>query len=128
VNALITRRKALGLLAASVATAAASPGTALGSWRRAGESAELDVWLAERLGQADVKGIAAAWQAAHPTETSAETLTRAIMSGRRRGESIGVYLSRVVAEEHRAGRAELLDGWFLVRTEARLAALANLSS
>ena len=127
-NASITRRQALGVLAASIATAAASPGQALGSWRRAGEHTELDAWIADRLGQADVKSIGAAWIAGHPTESSADALTRAIVSGRRRGEAFGGYLARVVAEEHRAGKAEVLDGWFLAPTEARIAALARLSS
>ena len=124
----ITRRQALGLLATSLAITASSPSRALGSWRGSGESAELDAWIAERLRQADVKGIGAAWVAAHPNESSADMLTRAIMSGRRRGEVLGAYLSRVVAEEHRAGRAEVVDGWFLAPTEARIAALSRLSS
>jgi hypothetical protein len=77
------------------------------------------------LGQADLKAIGAAWIAAHPNESSADVLTRAITSGRRRGEALGPYLARVVAEEHGAGRAELVDGWFLAPTEARLAALSS---
>ena len=127
-SATITRRQALGLLAASVAAVAASPVQALGVRRKIGVNAELDAWVAERLGQADVKGVAAAWRAAHPSESSADVLTRAIMSGRRRGEGLGAYLSRVVADEYRADRAEVLDGWFLAPTEARIAALASLPS
>ena len=124
----MTRRQALGLLVASVATAAVSPRRASGSRGRAARNTELDAWIAERLGQADVNAIGSAWVAAHRNESSADALTRAIMSRRRRGEALGVYLSRVVTEEHRAGRAEVFDGWFLAPTEARIAALANLSS
>jgi hypothetical protein len=126
-NATVTRRRALGLLAASIATAAVSPSRALGSWRRPVGNAELDAWIAARLGQADLDGIAKAWVAAHPNEASADALTRAIMSGRRSGQTLDAYLSGMVAEEHRAGRAEVLDGWFLAPTEARIAALARLS-
>ena len=127
-NATITRRQALGLLAASIATATASPSRALGSWRRRSGNAELDAWIAQRLGQADVNGVRSAWIAAHPTESPADVLTRAILSGRRSGEALGSYLARVVAEEHRAGRAEVLDGWYLAPTEARIAALAGALS
>ena len=127
-NTMITRRQALRFLATSLVAGAASPSRALGSWRRREELAELDEWIAERLAQADVKGIGAAWVAAHPGESSAGVLRQAIMSGRRRGESIGAHLTRVVAEEHRAGRAEVLDGWYLAPTEARIASLVHLSS
>jgi hypothetical protein len=115
------------MLAATIAAAAASPSQALGSWQRSGDSAELDAWIADHLNQADLAGISAAWVAAHPQESSADALSRAIMRGRRRGESLGVYLSRAVAAEHRAGRAEVVDGWYLAPTEARVAALAGLS-
>ena len=122
-NAVLSRRQALGWLATSVVAAAASPTRAFGGWQRAELNAELDAWLAERLGQADVKGIAEAWRAAHSAELSAEVLTRLIVANRKRGEPLAEYLSRVVVEEHRAGRAELVDGWFLAPTEARIATL-----
>ena len=127
-SATITRREALGLLAASFVTVVSSPAQAFGVRPSSSLNAELDAWVAERLGQADMKGIAEAWKAAHPGESSSDVLTRAILTGRRRGERLDAYLSRVVAEEHRTGRAEVLDGWFLAPTEARIAALASLSS
>ena len=88
--------------------------------------AELDAWLSTRLGDADVKAIAAAWRAAHPAEASAEGVARAILAKRRGGEPLARYLARTVASEHGEGRAERMDGWYLAPTEARLATLLDL--
>ena len=126
-SGVISRRQALGVLAATVATAVASPSRALGTWHRVASAAELDAWINERLGSADVKGIADAWRTTHAAESSAESLTKLVMANRKSSESVGGYLSRVVVEEHRAGRAELVDGWFLAPTEARIAVLVDLA-
>ena len=87
---------------------------------------ELEAWVTDRLGQADVKAMATAWRAKHPAESSAEVVTRAILSGRRRGEPLAEFLARAVATEHEQGRAEVVDGWYFAPTEARLATLLDL--
>jgi hypothetical protein len=87
---------------------------------------ELDAWVTAQLGQADVTSIATAWRQSHPAESSAAAVTRAIVARRRGREPLGEYLARAVAEEHRDGRAEAVDGWYLAPTEARLATLLDL--
>jgi hypothetical protein len=115
------------MLAASVTAAVVSPTRAFGVWPRAESNAELEAWVKERLGQADVKGIAEAWLTAHPVDSSPDAITRQISASRKPREPLGDYLSRVVVEEHRAGRAELVDGWFLAPTEARIATLVDMA-
>ena len=90
------------------------------------KQAELDAWVTDHLGDANVRPIATAWRAKHAAESSAEAVTRAILSGRRRGEPLSDFLPRVVTAEHRDGRAEAVDGWYLAPTEARLATLLDL--
>ena len=126
-SGVLSRRRALGVLAASVAAAVVSPTRAFGVRPRAESYAELEAWVKERLGQADVKGIADAWLTAHPVESSPEAITRLSSANRKPREPLGDYLSRVVIDEHRAGRAELVDGWFLAPTEARIAALVEMA-
>ena len=120
--ASITRRRALAVLGALAAASVARPLGALAPTDAA--ESELEAWLASALGGADLAAIAIAWHAQHPTDASREALARAVLTGRRAGEPLASHLARQVAAEHAAERAELLDGWYLAPTEARLVVLA----
>ncbi len=89
------------------------------------QASDLDAWLQSELASADLSGIATAWRERHPEESSRESLTHQILAGRRKQETLEAYLKRIIAADYRAGKAELLDGWYLSPTEARLAALAS---
>lgn len=121
--ASITRRRALAVLGALAVASVARPLTALAATQAA--DSELETWLVGALGGADLAAFAMAWRAKHPTESSRETLARAVLTGRRAGEPLAAYLARQVAAEHAAERSELLDGWYLTPTEARLVVLAS---
>ena len=124
----ISRREMLALLGVAVAGGALPSSLHALATRHPvfASEAELDAWVTDRLGDADVKAIATAWRASHSAESSAEVVTRAILSGRRRGEPLAEFLARAVATEHEQGRAEDVDGWHLAPTEARLATLLDL--
>jgi hypothetical protein len=125
----VSRREMLVALAAGVAVATGAVPRRLDAFVGRGAlfatEAELDAWVTARLGQADVTSIAKAWREAHPAESSAAAVTRAIVARRPGREPLGEYLARAVAEEHRDGRAEAVDGWYLTPTEARLATLLD---
>ena len=124
----VSRREMLALLGVAVA-GGVLPAPLHGLATRPplfASEAELEAWVNEHLGEADVKAIATAWKAKHPAESSSDEVTRAILSGRRRGEPLADFLPRVVTAEHRDGRAEVVDGWYLAPTEARLATLLDL--
>jgi hypothetical protein len=126
-NAPMTRRRAAALLAASIALAM-SPGALAAATRdrtTRDDATELAAWIAGTLRDVDLATVAAAWRSAHPTVASRDAVVRAVLASRRAGESLASHLARRVAEEHAAGRAERLDGWYLVPTEARLALLAT---
>ena len=78
------------------------------------------------LGDAEVTALAAAWRARHTDEVDADALARAILAGRRRGEPLAAHLARRNAADHAEERAELLDGWYLAPTEARLVTLVAI--
>ena len=127
----VSRRDMLALIGAGLAVAATGtlPSSVYGATRsvaRESSNAELETWVSAQLGQSDVRSIASAWKAKHATESTAQSLAQTILAERRRGEVLEAYLSRVVAKEHAAGRAEPLDGWYLAPTEARLGALVDL--
>ena len=127
----VSRRDMLALLGAglAVATAGALPSSVYGAARsvaREASNAELEKWVSAQLGQSDVRSIASAWKATHPTDSTAQSLARSILAERRGGEALEAYLSRMVAREHAAGRAEPVDGWYLAPTEARLATLMDV--
>ena len=129
-NQALSRREMLVLLAGGVAVASGAAPGRLADFARGPFSiqsdAELDAWVTSRLAEADVRTIAAAWTTRHPAESSAAVLTRAILAGRKGREPLSAYLARTVSAEHRDGRSEEVDGWFLAPTEARLATLLEL--
>jgi hypothetical protein len=127
-NGTITRRELLALLAAGAALLAGVPAADAVALRAPTAPDELTAWLDATLGGADLSAVAAAWRERHPAESTADALARYVLAGRRRGEPLASFLARAVASEHAAGRAELLDGWFLAPTEARLAALLSLTA
>jgi hypothetical protein len=124
----LSRREMLALLGAAVAGGVLPMPLHGFTTRRPlfASEEDLEAWVNEHLAQADVKAIATAWKAKHPSESSAESVARAILSGRRRGEPLADFLPRVVTAEHRDGRAEVVDGWYFAPTEARLAMLLDL--
>jgi hypothetical protein len=83
------------------------------------DAGALDAWLDRELGDADLAAVAAAWRARHPGDVPRD----ALLGGRAPGESLPSSLARRIAAEHAAGQVEILDGWYLCPTEARLAAL-----
>lgn len=115
----ITRRSAIGALLAATASLMMAPSSVAAATTAV---SDLDAWLASALGGKDLAAIAAAWRAQHPKETR-EATARLVLAGRRSGEALHAYLSRVVAAEHAAGAAALYDGWLLTPTEVRLVAL-----
>jgi hypothetical protein len=92
------------------------------------DEAELAAWLRAKLGDAEVTALAAAWRARHPDETEPQALARALLAGRARGEPLAAHLARTNAAEHAGERAELVDGWVLAPTEARLVTLLSALS
>ena len=108
----MTRRELLVLLSATAIGCAAGIPTVK-------DDAALDAWLDVELGDADLAAVAAAWRARHPGDAPRD----ALLAGRAPGESLSAHFARRVAAEHAAGQVEILDGWFLSPTEARLAAL-----
>jgi hypothetical protein len=127
----VSRREMLAALAGSLTAFTVSAPARMGAFARRGvehaRESELDAWLTSQLGGTDVRSTAGAWRALHPAESSRDVLTRAILAGRRNREPLEDYLARVVATEHRDGRAESVDGWMLAPTEARLATLLDLA-
>jgi hypothetical protein len=108
----MTRRELLWLVSA----------TALGCAARVPaikDDTTLDAWLDAELGDADLAAVAAAWRARHPGCAPRD----ALLAGRPPGESLSAHFARRVAAEHAAGQVEILDGWYLCPTEARLAAV-----
>ena len=111
----MTRRELLVLLSATaIGCAAGIPTIPVKD-----DDAALDAWLDAELGDADLGAVAAAWRARHPGDAPRD----ALLAGRAPGESLSAHFARRVAAEHAAGQVEILDGWFLSPTEARLAAL-----
>jgi hypothetical protein len=121
----LTRRelvRALTVLAAGAALpalegCAAPRPTELASLLTAGDAAAL---------------LGAAYRAAVPAESTAETIADAIVGDlgrparRLRGKELGERLLARVRDDHAAGRVVTLEGWTLARTEARLVALRSL--
>lgn len=126
----VSRREMVVLLAAGIAVIGGASPLRLAALplvpRQAQGDAELTAWIDAQLGRADVASLASAWRSSHPTETSVPALARAIVTGRKPGEPLTAFLVRRVEGEHRVGRAEPVDGWYLAPTEARLATLLDL--
>ena len=122
---VVTRREMLALLGAGLVTAAGGSVRELvaATPRGAESDVELARWVVEQLAGIDVRTLAGAWRERHPAEATRMALAREILAGRRRGEALQRFLARKIAAEHRDGRAEVVDGWYLAPTEARLVAL-----
>jgi hypothetical protein len=120
----LTRRELLRLVAAALPALAPSALSAARLPLDAARADELDRWIAESLGGADLAALARDYAARFPAERAPAALRRAILAGRRRGEAIAAHVGRAVHADFAAGRIVVLDGWHLARTEARLIALA----
>jgi hypothetical protein len=120
----LSRRELLRLAAAALPALAPSTLSVARMPRAAADSDELDRWLAESLGGADLGALARDHAARFPAERTPAALRRAILAGRRPSDSIAAHVGRAVRADFAAGRVVVLGGWHLARTEARLIALA----